>query len=50
MLLDHFHPQNGKYLLYFGVKVVWLVLLAQVLPRPQLIFPSKTESGFLEFI
>ncbi len=37
--LDHLHPQNSKHLLYFRIK---LVLLAQVLPRPQLIFPSKT--------
>jgi hypothetical protein len=43
MLLDHLHPQNSnKHLLYFRIKLVWPVLLAQVLPRPQLIFPSKT--------
>jgi hypothetical protein len=26
----------------FHLKLVWHVLLAQVLPHPQLIFPSKT--------
>jgi hypothetical protein len=34
--------------LYISCLLVWPVPLAQVLPRPQLIFPPKP--GFLEFI
>ncbi len=33
---------------YISCLLAWPVLLAQVLPRPQLIFPPKP--GFLEFI
>ncbi len=37
-----FHERTGSFMERPLTFVVWPVLLAQVLPRPQLIFPSKT--------
>jgi hypothetical protein len=37
-----FHDRTGSFIEPPFTFIVWHVLLAQVLPRPQLTFPSKT--------
>jgi hypothetical protein len=42
IILPFKNPPVSLSFVFIYTKVVWPVLLVQVLPRPQLIFPSKT--------